>query len=51
MELTTTQKKIAIILTSAVAVIAVVALFIPDARTYAVEISKTLLGSVASIVK
>jgi len=51
MELTSTQKKVVIILTSTVAVIAVIATFIPDARQYAVEISKAFLGSIASMVK
>ena len=51
MELTSTQKKVVIILTSAVAVIAVAAVFITDARQYAVEISKTFLGSIATIIK
>lgn len=45
-EITGTKKIAVITLVGGVILLAVVAIFVPDARTYVVDMTKTLLGAV-----
>lgn len=49
-EVTGTKSKVAIILAGGVVVLCSIAAFIPDAREFAVETTKTLLGVVQTMV-